>query len=79
MVCYRGGFISAEEFERMHDAVSEFVQNLGFLSTSESIEAAFGFKINVLYQIRLSNLKADKNMVPGFAKISTFSLYFSEK
>ena len=38
--CYRGGIISESEIKQLMENVGDFVQNLGFLSTSLSLETA---------------------------------------
>ena len=59
--------------------MGEIVQNLGFLSTSNSVETALNFKTNVLYEIKVNNFKEIEDFAPGLADISSFSDYYSEK
>ena len=59
--------------------MGEIVQNLGFLSTSNSIQIALSFNINVLYEIKVRNFKGGEDWTPGFADVSPFSDYYSEQ
>lgn len=58
--------------------MGEVVYNLGFLSTSSSIETALNCKTNVLYEIKVNNFKKELDCVPGFADISLFSDYYEK-
>jgi hypothetical protein len=60
----------------LEEAVGEIVHNLGFLSTSSSIEAALIFKANILYEIKVINFREDGDWAPGFADVSSFSDYY---